>query len=181
MNIDKNNLNVLTCGIYSWRYPRNWIRNPIQFLRNLKFVWQRAKNGYCDWDLWDLDYFYTNLFIKSLWEFQENLHGAPDELFDKENDSIKPWQNYIKEMVEHFYNSLEENEVQKNEFDEEFHAYPLHFEDVEGKNYGRLVDTTPKDIKDKWFARDLEIAQWRTNELDKALDMLKEHYQSLWD
>ena len=86
------------------------------FFKSIKCAWQRATKGYCYRDTWDLDCFYTQLFIDSLTEFKENLHGAPAEFYDENlvNQS-EPWEAYLTEMVQHFYNSLEENEVQKNE------------------------------------------------------------------
>lgn len=87
-------------------------------------------------------------------------------------------------MILHFYNSLEENEVQKNEFEEEYHRLnPFEIIKSNQDSY-TLKENQEKEaikIKEKWFEREKEIAGWRASELNKGLDMLKERFQSLWN
>ena len=170
----KKNLTVFTkapCEKWNIAYKIKW------FFVSLKCAYQRAIRGYCYRDLWNLDHFYTQLFSDSLMDFKENLHGAPAEFFDSNSDNeIIRWENYIEEMATHFYNSIEENEVQKNEFEEEFHRlHPTIFmkEDEETEEQ--------KEVYNKWLARQIEINNWRRAELNKGLDMLKENFESLWD
>ena len=85
-----------------------------------------------------MDWFYTQLFIDSIREFKKNLHGAPQEFFDNDAENqIERWENYLEEMAQHFYNSLEENEVQKNEYEEEF--YRLNKWTMEHDENGYIV------------------------------------------
>lgn len=53
-----NKLNVFHFG-YSHKFTLWNIKN---FFRTLKWAWQRATKGYCDWDRWDLDFFYWRSF-----------------------------------------------------------------------------------------------------------------------
>lgn len=101
-NLDIN-LNVFDCAPYKKRYIFSHLK---YFLKNIKYAWQRATKGYCDRDLWNLDIFYLNLFINTLTNFKKNLHGAPSEFFDKEKENqVERWENYLKEMIEHFKNA----------------------------------------------------------------------------
>lgn len=177
----KSKLSVFTPAPYGkWQIHKK----IIWFFRSLKCAWQRATKGYCYRDIWDLDHFYTQLFIDSITSFKHNLHGAPSDLYDEKNDSIEKWENYLDEMVLHFYNSLEENEVQKNEFEEEYRR--LNPFEIIKNNQGFYTlkenhETEAIKIKEKWFEREKEISDWRASELNKGLDMLKERFQSLWD
>lgn len=176
----KSKLSVFTPAPYGkWQIHKK----IIWFFRSLKCAWQRATKGYCYRDTWDLDHFYTQLFIDSITSFKHNLHGAPSDLYDEKNDSIKKWEEYLDEMVKHFYNSLEENEVQKNEYEQEYHRLnPLEIEDRDGVYYMKEA-TSPeaKEAREKWYKREQEIIQWRKSELNKGFKMLKERFWDLWD
>ena len=105
-------------------------------------------------------------------------------MYDEKNDSIKKWENYLDEMVLHFYNSLEENEAQKNEFEEEYHR--LNPFEIIKNNQGFYSlkenhEIEAIKIKEKWFKREKEISDWRASELNKGLDMLKKRFYNLWD
>lgn len=158
---NKVNLNTLTYGYMPWRHPRNWWRNIQNFFRNIQRAWERITKGFSYYDTFDLDDFYTKLFINSLIYFRENLHSAPYDFFDSEKENqIERWENYLDEIIEHFSNSLEENSEGLN---------PYNFDDKDDLNH------------DKWFEKEMELAKWRADELNKGLDMLKEHFQNLWD
>ena len=56
-------LNILKFG---YGTPRHIIHNFCQFLRNIKFAYQRVTRGYCDADVWDLDQYLSALLYKTL-------------------------------------------------------------------------------------------------------------------
>lgn len=102
-----NNLNILKVGYLPWGYPSNWIKNFKQFFRNIKYAYQRVTRGYSDWDTWDLDTYYQQLFADSVRHFARNLHGAPYEFYDDNADNpIQKWEDYLNEMADHFDESL---------------------------------------------------------------------------
>ena len=43
--------------------------------RRAKWKRQRISRGFSDWDWWDLDYFYLNLFVSSLRHYAKNTIG----------------------------------------------------------------------------------------------------------
>jgi hypothetical protein len=164
---------------------RDIFHRILWFFGSINCAWQRAIKGYCYRDLWSMDWFYTQLFINSIREFKKNLRGAPQEFFDNDAENqIERWENYLEEMAQHFYNSLEENEVQKNEYEEEF--YRLNKWTIERDENGYIVhkqNTDPAAIsaRKKWLEREKELASWRREELNKGLDMLKKSFTELWD
>lgn len=171
-----NRLNVFGYGLFPW-YPRYWIKNIHQLVRNIGYAFQRATKGYCKYDLWDLDHFYTQIFINTLGDFTSDLHSAPDRFYDSEEDSPKKWIEYINEMRTHFYNSIEENQVKENDIKWNNGCY------VDSAGFMQYSDTSEENEKARaaWYDKEVELATWREQELYRGLDMLKSVYQDLWD
>lgn len=136
-----NKLNVFKFGFYeySWRHPLESIG---QFFRNCHYAWQRAIKGYCDWDLWDLDIFYRQLFINSLQDFKERANGYPANMTEEE------WNNYLTEMIGHFKKS--ETWLEKDD----------------------EIDKPADDI--------IEARKEEDEHLKQGLEMLYDHFNSLW-
>ena len=106
-------------NLYNWKNPLNWWRLPRYWCRAIKYGLQRATRGFSDKDTWDLDQYYTQLFIDSLSYFKEHLHSCPADLYDEETDSDEKWQKYLEHMIYYFYNSLEENKAFPSNFENE--------------------------------------------------------------
>lgn len=155
-------LNVFTYGMRPWKL-RFWFHNIKCFFINIGYAWSRATKGYCSYDLWDLSDFYSWLFVHSLEDFRKSAVSAPYEYYDNENDSIEPWRDYLREMRLHFYNSIEENEVLKNE---------ISIYDVVGLGY--------EELSEAYWNREKEISNWRESELKKGLEMMEKVWPSLW-
>ena len=47
--------------------------------------------------------------------------------------------------------------------------------------YEVRLTMTPKDITEKWLAREAEIDAWREEELKKGFEMLQKSFWALWD
>ena len=171
-----NKLNVFGYGYYSWRAPFSTIG---AFFRNIKYAYQRATRGFCDYDAWDLDYFYSRLFVGTLTDFSKQLHGAPSKFYDEESGSISRWIDYINEMRDHFYNSIEENEVEKNEFEDDYMFIARG--DINDHILGTQMNREQNELRELWLKREKEIHDWRANELKTALSMLEKVYEDLWD
>ena len=148
-----------TLNVFKIGYTNDWIYNIGNFFRNLKRAWDRATKGYCDFDLWGWDNFHTELVIKSLEAFAKNLHGAPAEYFDEENNSVAPWEKYLEEIRTHLYNSVEDNHVQKNEY-EWVWKKTLFLNTKQGRY-----------VKQKYWEREKEITKWREEEYKKGVEM----------
>ena len=168
-------MNVFTYCYMPWKYPKNWLKNFGQFFRGFKWAYQRAIYGFCDFDLWSLDRFYLRLFNETLKEFQIGLHGAPQEFYDEENDSVQPWIDYLEEMRVHFYNALEENNAQENEYWSEL------FEKELKNNPPWFNNQNRSELEEKWFKREMDIEVWRDEEFHKGWKMMEKVFFNLWD
>ena len=165
-------LNVFKYRMKSWSRPINWVPNILTFFKNFKYAYDRAVKGYCEFDLWELRSFYQELFHDTIDAFaNSDLYGAPMEFYNELDVSIEPWVSYLKEMAQHFYNSIEENEAQINEYDPR----------VERGLFQRARTPEEEELRQKWLKREMEIMTWRDSEFHKAMDMFILHFYDLWD
>lgn len=164
MKFQMNVFKVESC--YWW----NFSKKIKQFFYSLKLGWQRATKGYCERDLRNLNDFYIQLFVESLRDFKNNVSSAPFCFYNLSLDnSIAPWENYIEEMARHFWNSIDGN-VNK----------PYFLENEENKDYYEINDSLfdNQNVEEKY---EIELSQWRRNEFLKAMRMLEDVFQDLWD
>lgn len=169
----KNYLNLFRKSyFYPIKYISNLPKNISLLFRTIKWSIQRITKGYCDADLWSLYSYYLNIFYNTLKDFSKNLHGAPCEFFDEENDSVEPWVNYLTKMYQCFYNANEENEVYKNEYWDEEYNNLLEY------GFNNKINTLNNK---NWFKRENEICNLRNEDLRTGLDMMKNVFFNLWD
>lgn len=165
-----NYLNIFRNDYKFYRSPIRWIKTS---LRNIKYAWQRAVRGYSDYDLYDLYGFYEHLFVESLRDFARKTCSYPGAA---PFETPEKWESYVWEIAQHFYNSIESNEVFKNEWEDKYFAN-LGFE----RSGARIVDDlTPDEIHKNYYEREREIYKERDQERDLAFEMLKEVFGHLW-
>ena len=107
----KNYLNVFKWYHLPNRNIRNIWYNIKRFFKSFKYAYQRATKGYCDDDLWDLNTFYTHLFIDSLKALAEANHSYPIYWDDSK------WKAELRKIADHFEKSIEDlpNEYEVSE------------------------------------------------------------------
>lgn len=164
---ETNYLNCLTYGYLPLSYWKNWFRNIRQFFRNIKFAYQRITRGYCDRDVWDLDHYYSELFYQTINKLAEETYTYPAEY------TFEGWQDYLREMAQHFKNSQEWNENEINNTIKEHFNNMIKFKESESEEY--------ENAKNKWLKLEIEAAKYREDELNAGIDMLKKSFNNLWD
>lgn len=157
-------INVFKYGRLSWRRPIDSIK---LIFRRLKWGYQRIVRGYCDYDIWEMDYFLGTLLSDMCFNFADNASGWPDSKFETYED----WVEYLREMGRCFRFTKEE-------------AYPTPALD-------KWADSiSPHD--NEWINREDELTQAMREEdkrisseresyKDKALKMLDYVWFNLWD
>lgn len=110
-------------------------------------------------------------------EFRENLHSFPG---NSEFPTFESWTAYLEEMETHFRNANENQKVELNEWEEDYLKYPLEWQKNKGEICLTMINNTPKDIAEKWLARETEINAWREEELKKGFEMLQKNFHHLW-
>ena len=157
-------ISVFKYGRLSWRRPIESIK---LIFRRLKWGYQRIVRGYCDYDIWEMDYFLGTLLSDMCFNFADNASGWPDSKFETYED----WVEYLQEMGRCFRFTKEE-------------VYPTPALD-------KWADSiSPYD--NEWINREDELTQAMREEdkrifseresyKDKALKMLDYVWFNLWD
>lgn len=155
-----------------WKFTRAPIRWFKYFFRSFKYAYQRATRGYCDYDVYDCDTYYTHIISGTLHQLADRHMGYPGEM------TPESWTAALNEIAEHFDKSLEENE-----------AFPQPKTD---EWYAHLEITPTAETFEEWRQKEKELSaamieeskvleKLRSAEKDIGLDMLKEYWYHLWD
>lgn len=76
------------------------IRNRIRELRyELRTRCQRFKRGYAWSDVWDMDVWFMRTVKPMLIHLRDHGIGMPGELWNEQDDSRKPWEDILTEMI----------------------------------------------------------------------------------
>ena len=70
-------MNVFDMFEFSWKHP---IRSIKYFFKALKWSRQRAKNGFCDYDVGDVHAWFARVMSKMIRDLKENFIGHPEDL-----------------------------------------------------------------------------------------------------
>lgn len=157
-----NNLNI-----WEWKEHNKWYRldKKVTFLfRKIKWMFQRAKYGYCDRDLWDLDYTLGNYLASTINKLADINHGYPHDVTEKE------WDDILKNMAYNFYVGTNED------FWEDPYNKFLSYE----KNFNEL-DEKQKELWRKWFEKQEETSNLMKEHRHEGFQTLEKWYDYLWD
>ena len=85
--------------------------------RRAKWKRQRINRGFADWDWWNLDYFYLNLFVSSLRHYANNTIGYSPSLAP----TYEEYQARILRLADMFEElaDWEENNAERCDFEQE--------------------------------------------------------------
>lgn len=179
---NKRKQNSLSVFRYAYfRKPWHIIYNLKELCNILKYAKQRIFRGYCDADVWGLCDYYLTLFYHTLEELNNSKHGYP---FDETEES---WTKYLATMQAHFYNALEDNEGTYATITEWSAIDNLEkvYNEL-GKSLADIYDgdEVPDEV-DEARERLVEAShlafEFRNNELNSGLDMLRDKFWNLWD
>ena len=132
--------------------------NPIKHVkrwgRNIKHSYQRIKYGYCDCDVWSIDWWFLNVVPNMLEDLKETTHGypcmpnnfsqalvgtgAPEEV---DEEGMERWKDILSEMIFLFREANEDTCTKKNPYEEE---YDREFKEFTEK-YGLFGDGLKTD------------------------------------
>ncbi len=179
-----NEMNLFNYKSYvGWRK----LCHPIVFLRFLcrafKMAWQRAVKGYCNWDLWDMDFWLTHVLPPMLTELAEKGHSYPGREPFETPEKWRAWLNSMASDIASLQNDWADT---KNEFAEQFLSVRNYLQIVEGDKHGLKVikpNDTPEvaELRKKWLDRSAELAEQQTEFTIKTFAELGKHLQNLWD
>ncbi len=186
------------------RCPWKW---PSIFLKNVKYSWQRVTKGYCDKDLWNIDFWFMKIMPRMLQQFKETKHGSPSILGENDTDTDgmvkndtchEAWDKILDEMIFLFREMNEETCSRKNIYEEEHDRVHNEFEKKYGM-FGEKLESEAsqksenrrihfpgelqeyKEIEEKYYDYEKELDSYREACKDKAFALFSKWFYALWD
>lgn len=197
--------NVWDKSDFWYERKRPW-NIPRLVLRNIKYSWQRITRGYCDKDLWNIDYWFMNLIPDMLQQFKDTRHGSPGNLGKEYTDEHgilcndechAEWDKILEQMIFLFREMNEETCKKENsyqiehekvlhEFEEKYGLFGEKLENGEGDKIGRVLHFPSdlpkyKETEDKYYAEEKTLSQYREECKNQALELFSKWFYYLWD
>lgn len=169
----------------------------MKWFRWVKHAYQRIKKGYSFRDLWDIEYwFYTTLPnmlndfseieylgipMSLILKVQEQNPGISNEEADK--IALKKWRDTCKEIA-HCLSEAYEPKEQKNEYEDAYFGWDKY--DFDGKkkltqkDVNEILSFKNEELRGKWLNRELEIENYKKEQLKKGMTLLTENLGDLW-
>lgn len=193
-NTKRNGFDI-KCRWYEWIVLRwHWyIINPLRdAYYKCKYGFQRMFRGYDDTEIFSFNSCFLEKIPIMLQRLYDTKQGYPvlydiqggfgTELYDltsKKNEII--WDKILRDMIWYFKESNEETCSLQNEYE-----YNCEF-NFEKENNGCYTLNTiypteqAKNEADLYFEREKELAEYRKECRNKGFDLLKTHFDCLWD
>ena len=179
-----------------WRNPLNWFYNIRQWFYNWKFVFQRAKYGYCDIDVWNMTDYHTFLLGEMLLSLAENPTGfpmamraeiPPEETMTEEQEAaaMAEWKELLTRMGTHFLHAYDAEKYNPNQFWDDLSKKLKETREIKHEKASVIVshrsDRELERLREMYNRRQKEIMEWREDEYEKGLQLLKAWHDNLWD
>ena len=101
--------------------------------RNIKFAYQRVRYGYCDSDIWSIDYWFLNVMPGMLQQLKETTHSYPcfqgsmshavygTAVSEEDDDAgMKQWNDILSEMIFRLKEANEDTCTRVNKYQKEY-------------------------------------------------------------
>lgn len=134
------------------------------FFRKIKWAYQRAKYGWCDKDLWSLDWTLGNYIASSVNELANRTHGYPHGLSPEE------WDRILRRIARNFYLGV----------NEDCWTNPYESDVSYEKNYHELGEAE-RTVWNKWFEEEGKIEEFMKARRREGFCDLVKWYSHLWD
>lgn len=187
--------------------------NPVEELtrwsRNLRYMYQRARYGYCDRDIWMMDDWFLSVIPNMLDELNRTRHGFPSALLEDENQDEeanergnREWGRILSEMAHCFREANERTCTRKNPYEDEWDKVSWEFYERYGtlgeklmteeeiKENKRMHVTTVhlaselpenRELWDKYKEEAKKIDEYQRECTDRGMKLLRKWVRDLWD
>lgn len=144
--------------------------SPILYLRDIKWLWQRAQRGYADCDVWSLDSYLALVITNSVEQLKNTGHSYPCNLEDPYG---VVYYGYDSEFN---YTVPEQERVQiwKQELEKISSAFKLYLELTEDIRFP--LNGTSEEIRAHFEEQEQKAKNNKQN-----MHLLIHHFGSLWD
>ena len=129
--------------------------------RNIKFFYQRIKYGYCDSDVWDIDYWFLNVMPGMLHQLKKTTHSYPcfqgnishavygtGVSEDIDNTGMKKWDDILSEMIFLLNEANEDKCTKENKYQKQYDKAQEEFDNKYGL-FGERLRTEAEKAEEK--------------------------------
>lgn len=192
-----NEWNVFRYSMFPWWNPLNWFHNMKQWFSNLRLAIERAKYGYCDSDVWNLNEYHVYLLSEMLNDLAADPRGFPSMLMpddqpaqwmseEEEERYTQQWKDILRQMAEYFTNVRNYERCKPNLYDDRLFQKLDETKEVQERPDGSTVYTHKEDdelrqLRDDWMRQRVAMMEWREEQYAKAMDMMKQWHNNLYD
>lgn len=159
---DKNKKVGYSCYEKKPRCFENPMEKLKRWMRNIKYFYQRIKYGYCDSDVWSIDYWFLNVMPEMLQQLRDTAHGYPcfDERGishamygaassdDTDNTGMKQWDNILSEMIFLLNEANEDTCTKENIYQKDYDKAQEEFDKKYGM-FGEKLMTEEEKAEEK--------------------------------
>ena len=128
--MEKNKKKGASCWVEKFG-KKETVRGKLhRWIKNIKYIYQRARYGYCDIDIWSIDQWFLEIMPSMLQQLKDTTDSypcasdfpsqavngtrTPEEI---DNEGMQNWQNILSEMIFLFNEANEDTCTKKNKYD----------------------------------------------------------------
>lgn len=168
---------------YLLKHPWIWVKD---FCSNLRAAYYRSKYGFAPRDVWELGYWFLDIFSQMLKYLAENGVGYKvlDEKNFDEDIAAEDWKNHLLSISNLLENARDEVRDKKNEYYPAWEEQTLNdqFEEWYDEKGNRHLKAKDNTIVKKYLERDAQLAREQDTMIEEALELInKVGIKSLWD
>ena len=176
-------------NVFEWPLPRKYyLTHPWKWLsqlrKNVKCAWQRATQGYCDSDVWNMDMWMLRVLPPMLMELANDPVGAYPGV--EPFDTLEKWHFWLRSMAAKFIELRDDWPETRNEYEDEYMRLVDEaqvFEKKDGTTRCNFIfkdDEYAKELREKWLSRMKELREAQDAATVAAFSELAKHFYLLW-
>ena len=172
-----NKLNIfveMSQNPYSKKYWKFYTYPISAFFKSIKYMFERAFYGYCDYDLCNLDLYYCRLIAASIHKFAKDTNSWNDQEYEE-----------FKDWVEEIYNTAGKLDYALSEADDENEFWESYREQVLNKvimdRHGITYPPNCEELQEQYHKRNAELTQEREDAMREAFEWITAHMHDLWN
>lgn len=162
--------------VYQMDEEHSLIKRIRLFFKRKQFAKERARKGYCRWDIWDLDTFFSALIVDALKEFIKHDQRCPTDVFSEltEEEAHEKWHKILQEIIDDFEFYLSDD----NEAWDKLNSYLIIKESIVG--HRELETTEEKLLRQDFYNEEIRLQEEKKKRLKHGFDLLSTYFTKLW-
>lgn len=156
-------------NLYAKSGYRMLLKDRIKWLfRRAKYVRQRARWGFSEYDVWDFNIYLAELISAMMRYWAKHNHSYHPEMTNEE------WRATLNKIAEYF--EFWNKDLPTPAYD----TYRAAVKRIKNED-GSVTVEAPDDLRKAWYAEEQANYELKKQKLKEGFDLLYEYYPHLWD